>query len=105
MKVLIDENLPHELRRELQPHDVFTVQYQGWSGLKNGELLVRAAATGFDVMITMDSGVLYQQSSLPLAVIVLKAASNDMDDLRPLIPSLLEALRTISGRNIVEIGD
>lgn len=62
MKVLLDENLPHELRRELSGHEVFTVQYMGWSGVKNGLLLGRAAKAGFDVMVTMDSGVPYQQN-------------------------------------------
>jgi hypothetical protein len=60
MKVLLDENLPHALRRELPGHEVFTVQYLGWSGVKNGALLLQAAASGFDVMVTMDSGVPYQ---------------------------------------------
>jgi hypothetical protein len=50
MKVLLDENLPHELRFLLMPaHEVFTVSYLGWSALENGELLAQAAASGFDV--------------------------------------------------------
>lgn len=53
MKILLDENLPHKLRHELLGHDVFTVQYQGWSGLKNGALLAQAAASGFEAMVTM----------------------------------------------------
>jgi len=105
MKVLLDENLPNELRRELSEHDVFTVQYLGWSGLKNGVLLARAAASGFDVMVTMDSGVPYQQNlaALPVAVVVLSAVSNDVDDLRPLIPKLLEALRTLVPKSVIRI--
>ena len=46
MKVLLDENLPHDLRKLLPGHDVFTVAYLGWAGVKNGELLRRAAADG-----------------------------------------------------------
>ena len=106
MKVLLDENLPHELRGELSGHDIFTVQYLGWSGLKNGILLAQAAASGFDVLVTMDSGVPYQQNlaALPVAVIVLSAVSNDIDDLRPLIPNLLEALKSLTPRTAVRIG-
>ena len=43
MKLLLDENLPHALRRELPGHDAFTVQYMGWSRAKNGQLLAMAA--------------------------------------------------------------
>jgi predicted nuclease of predicted toxin-antitoxin system len=105
MKVLLDENLPHQLRHELNPHAVFTVQFMGWSGFKNGLLLAQAAASGFDVMITMDSGVPYQQNlaTIPLAVVVLSAVSNDIDDLRPLIPRLLEALKVLSPKSVVRI--
>ncbi|MFI5379983.1 MAG: DUF5615 family PIN-like protein [Tepidisphaerales bacterium] len=105
MKVLLDENLPHDLRHEIAGHEVFTVQYLGWSGLKNGELLAQAAAAGFDVLLTMDSGVPYQQNitTLPLAIVVLKAASNDLDDLRPLVPSLLESLRNLKSKTVVWI--
>ncbi len=105
MKVLLDENLPHALRARLPGHDVFTVQYLGWSGTKNGLLLAQAADSGFDVVVTMDSGVAYQQNraTLPLAVIVLQAASNDIDDLRPLIAPLRQALKSIRPRMVLRI--
>jgi hypothetical protein len=104
--VLLDENLPHVLRHELVGHDVFTVRFQGWSGMKNGELLRTAAAAGFDVMVTNDSGVPYQQNaaSLSLSVVVLQARSNDIEDLRPLVPRLLDALRALTPRSIVILG-
>ena len=75
MKVLLDENLPHDLRHELPGHEVFTVAYMGWSSLENGDLLSAAAAAAFDVMLTKDSGVEYQQNlpNLPLAVVVVCA--------------------------------
>jgi hypothetical protein len=105
MKVLLDENLPHELRREISGHDVFTVQFLGWSSTKNGLLLAKAAADGFDVRVTMDSGVPYQQNRerLPIALIVLSAASNDIDDLRPLLPRLRGAIKRIKPRSIVRL--
>ena len=105
MKVLLDENLPHGLRAALAGHDVFTVQYLGWSGMRNGVLLAQAATAGFDVMVTMDNGVAYQQNlaTLPVAVVVLTAASNDMADLRPLVPRLLQAIDSIAPRTIITI--
>ena len=60
MKVLLDENLPHRLRNHLGSHDVFTVRYQGWSGLKNGELLRAAENDGFDVFLTGDQTLSYE---------------------------------------------
>ncbi|MGD0541999.1 MAG: DUF5615 family PIN-like protein [Tepidisphaeraceae bacterium] len=105
MKVLLDENLPHTLRAELPGHDVFTVQYLGWSGTKNGSLWAQAADSGFDVMVTMDSGVAYQQNraTLRLAVIVLEATSNDIDDLRPLLVRLRRAIKSIKPGTVLRI--
>ena len=105
MKTLLDENLPHELRHLLTGHDVFTVAYMGWSGTKNGALLARAANDGFAAFITMDNGVAYQQnpSSLPLSVVILSAASNDISDLIPLVPALLRCLSALAPRAIVRV--
>ena len=105
MKILLDENLPHELRHHLAGHDVFTVAYMGWSGTKNGALLARAAQDGFDAFITMDNGVAYQQNpaSLPLSVVILSAPSNDISDLLPLVPELLRRLSTLSARTIARV--
>ena len=73
MRVLLDENLPHKLRSLLEGHETRTVAYQGWAGLTNGALLKAADETGFDVMITADQGIRYQQktTSYRLALIVL----------------------------------
>jgi hypothetical protein len=49
VKLLLDENLPHDLRHHLVGHEVFTVTYMGWSGTKNGALLLLAADAGFDL--------------------------------------------------------
>lgn len=105
MKVLLDENLPHQLRPLLTGHDVFTVQYLGWSGTKNGHLLTLAAAANFDLLITMDDGVPYQQNhrTLPIALIILSAPSNDLIDLLPLVPELQRLLPTIIPRSITFI--
>ena len=72
--------------------------------MKNGELLVRAAAQ-FDVFITADQNLRYQQnlSALPIAVAVLVAKSNRIETLRPLIPKLLTSLATLPARTLVQI--
>jgi predicted nuclease of predicted toxin-antitoxin system len=107
MKILLDENLPHELRRFLMPmHEVFTVTFLGWSSFDNGELLAKAAGESFDVMITKDQGIEHQQNltNLPLSVIVLQAKSNNIEDIRPLVPPLLAALGTLKPRTLTKIG-
>jgi hypothetical protein len=86
MRILLDESLPIELRSEISGHDVRYVREVGWSGLKNGELLRRAAAS-FDVLLTADQNLEHQQNinRLPIAVIVLVARSNRIEQLRPLL--------------------
>jgi hypothetical protein len=76
----------------------------GWSGLKNGPLL-RRAAQQFDVFLTVDQGVEYQQnlSALNLAIVVMVAQSNDIDDLRPLMPQVCAALEKISSGDVVRV--
>jgi hypothetical protein len=80
MKLLLDENLPHQLRHELPGHGCSTVAYMGWAGVENGDLLTRAAQAGFDALLTMDAGIPYEQNlvNLPLAVVAIRAASNDI---------------------------
>lgn len=105
MKVLLDENLPHQLRRELSGHDVFTAAYMNWSGIENGELLRLAAENGFDVVITNDRGLEYEQnlSALPVAVVVLLAKANTIEAIQPLCGPLLVALARIRACEFVKL--
>jgi predicted nuclease of predicted toxin-antitoxin system len=105
MKLLLDENLPHQLRNESPGHVCFTVAYMGWAGLENGALLARAAADGFEAVLTKDTKLQYEQNliDLPVAVVILRAASNDIDDLRPLICPLLNALKSLAPKAITHI--
>jgi hypothetical protein len=87
MRVLLDECVPRALRSDISGHEVKTVADAGWAGVKNGELL-RLAVAEFDVLITVDRNLEYQQNfeGLSLAVIVIHAPSNDITVLRPLMP-------------------
>ena len=75
MKVLLDEDLAHVLRLHLPGHEVFTVAYVGWGGLRNGELLKTAEAGGFEVFVTGDQSMRYEQnlSGRKLAIVMLSA--------------------------------
>ncbi len=106
MRLLRDECVPKALKRDLIGHDVNTVQAMGWAGTRNGALL-RLAASTFDVLLTVDQGIEYQQdvSELAIAVVILVAASNDVNDLRPLVPEVLDVVRAIRPGQIVRVGD
>jgi predicted nuclease of predicted toxin-antitoxin system len=107
MKILLDENLPHELRLLLIPmHEVFTVSYLGWSALENGDLLSQAASTGFEAPITKDQGIEHEQNmaDLPMSVVVIRAKTNKIDDIRPVVPELLSALGSLTPRSLVIVG-
>ena len=97
MRVLLDENLDWRLSRSLLGHEVHSIPRIGWSGIKNGALLSRAQAEGFEVLITMDGSLSFQQNipRFRLALIVLKAPSNRLADTQPLMPAVLAALPQI----------
>ncbi len=105
MRLLLDESLPRKLRDQLQGHDVRAVAELGWSGLRNGDLLQRAALE-FDALVTADQNLQFQQNlaTLPVAVIVLCAQHNKLESLRPLVEPLLEALSTLTPRTLLRIG-
>lgn len=107
MNVLLDENLPQDVRHLLSGHDVATVGYLGWKGVDNGELLRRAAAAGFDVVLTKDAAIEneHPRDKLPIAVIVIRARTNAIDDIRPHIPAVLLALHSLQPRTLVRIPD
>lgn len=105
MRILLDECVPRPLKRELSGHDVHTVVEMGWSGMKNGELLALMAPEKFDVFLTVDQNLSYQQNlrAMSVAVIVLIAPTNKLADLLPLMPSVHAALTTIQPSDLVEI--
>jgi len=106
MKLLLDENLPQQLRHEIAGHQCATVAYMGWNGIENGELLVQAASAGYAAIITKDANLQYEQNlaNLPIAVVVLRAPSNDIGDIRPLLPALLKALANLPAKQVTIIG-
>ncbi|OQW46287.1 MAG: hypothetical protein A4C66_06695 [Nitrospira sp. HN-bin3] len=95
MRILLDECIDRRFGKEIEGHEVITVPQAGWAGIKNGELLTRAQ-TQFDVFITVDRNLAFQQNipQFTIAVIVLQAPTNRLKDLRPLLPKLLQALPT-----------
>jgi hypothetical protein len=105
VRVLLDENLPLDLVRELAPHDVETVLGRGWGGTKNGELLRRITGE-FDVLVTMDRNLEFQQplTKFPVGVVLILARSNRMPDLIPLVPGILAAIAAVHPGELRRVG-
>ncbi|MDQ3520988.1 MAG: DUF5615 family PIN-like protein [Gemmatimonadota bacterium] len=93
-RLLLDENIPHTLRRELTGHEVRTVQYMGWAGKENGELLRAASGEGFDAIVTFDKNIPSQQNlaQRPMSIVIIDAPGRTGADLSGLVPELLETL-------------
>lgn len=104
MRLLLDECVTRKLKRDLVGHEVVTVVEAGYSGMKNGALL-RAAAGNFDVFITVDRNLPFQQNigSLQIAVLILMAQGITYLDLKPLVPEVLASLVTIQPGELVQV--
>jgi hypothetical protein len=103
MRVLLDECLPRKLVRELAGHEVITVARLGWAGLRNGDLLGRAAQE-FDVFITIDQRLVSQSwRGADLAIITLRARSNRLQDLLPLVPRIMESIENLQPGSVLVV--
>ena len=105
MKLLLDECIDRRLARELPGHLVRTVPQMGWATIKNG-LLLRLAEKEFDVFVTVDRNLSFQQHlpKFDIAVAVLRAKSNRLEDLRPLAAPLLAELGEMRSGRVTLIG-
>jgi len=104
VRVLLDECLPRRLKRELVGHDVRTAPEMLWASKKNGELLALASVE-FDVFLTSDRNLSHQLNvaSFEIAVLVLVAVSNRLEDLRPLVPRILDAIVNARPGSVSEV--
>ena len=106
MKLLLDECVTRFVKRDLVGHEVHTVEEAGLKGLENGDLL-RAATGTYDVLITVDQNLPYQQNvaGLDIAILVLAAKRNSYARLKPLLPRALKALQTIKPGEVIRIDE
>ena len=107
MKLLLDENLPRKLKRDLPGHEVFTVREMNWDGLENGELLTVVLAAGFEAVVTGDKNISYQQNFLryPIPILVLNAMDNTYETIRQFAPKIEAAISTglKAGPNLIDL--
>lgn len=94
MKLLIDENLPKRLKQDFSEHQIYTVNDMGWNRKKNGEILKLMLKEKFEVLLTFDKNLQYQQNfeRYPVSVLVLIAEDNAYSTLTPLISKIRELL-------------
>jgi len=105
MRILIDECIDERFRNSLAGHDCQTARYAGLAGLKNGELLTAAESAKFDVFLTVDQGIEYQQNlaNRNIGIIIFRAKSNRLKDLLPYVSACLVHIASIRPGQIVRI--
>ena len=106
MKVLLDECVPRKFKNHLPGHECRTVPEVGLAGKKKGELLSLAERADFQVFLTIDQGIEYEQNLAPLgiAVVLVQAASSRLADLLPHVPEILRILRAIKRGELIRVG-
>lgn len=106
MRVLIDECVPRRFKKHLSDHECHTVPEAGYSGKKNGELLLLAEKDGFDAFLTIDRGMQYQwkPAEHSIAVVLVRVKSSRLSDLLPHVPHILTTLQSIRAGEFVTIG-
>ena len=106
MRILFDHGTPAPLIPFLARHNVTKARDAGWDRLTNGDLLNAAESAGFEVLVTTDKNMRYQQNTtqLPMAVIVMLARDNTYPTLNLLTPALLEKIAVIGKGEVAEIG-
>ena len=103
-RVLFDEDMPRQLRRDLSEFEIRTVQEQGWSSVQNGELL-RRASEQFDVLVTADKNLQHQQNirAFDIGIVVVAARDTRLPHLRSLIPQLRSAIADINPGSVITV--
>jgi predicted nuclease of predicted toxin-antitoxin system len=105
VKILLDECLPVDFRHSFPHHDAHTTEWAGLKGKTNGDLLRSAEAAGYDVFLTVDQGIPHQQSPAGrrISIILIRAQTNQLEDLVPLADAILRALGTIQPGRTTEV--
>ena len=106
MKILLDESTLQKLRLLIEGHTVLTTWFQGWSGLKNGALLSAAEDTGFDLFITADQEIRYQQDFTGRRIAMLVLSTNNWGLIKARAAEIVAAIESTipAGFTFIDIG-
>ena len=105
MKTLLDECLPVDFRHSFPRHDAHSAVWTGLKGKKNGEMLQEAERSGYEVLVTVDQGIVPQPNfaARKLLIISIRSHTNQLEDLLPLAGAILKAMETMTSGQIVLI--
>lgn len=103
MRVLLDQGVPAPLRKHLAPHAVRTAYEQGWSTLKNGDLLAAAEHEGFDVLLTTDQNLKYQQKLSGRAIAILVLSTTSWPRIEKSVEKVVAAVSRIAAGDFIEV--
>ena len=105
-RVLFDENMPRKLRRDLPHLTIRTVQDEQWAGLANGQLLRRASGH-FDVLLTADQRLRFQQNvrQFDIGVVVIETVDTTLPNLRRLLPEIRDAIDRVTPGTVIVVKD
>jgi len=103
MRILFDQGTPVPLRRHLHPNPVDTVAELGWSELSNGDLIAAAEREGYDLLITTDQNLRYQQNLSERKICIIVLTTTSWPRIKRNIENVLEALNSLQGTNYVEV--
>jgi hypothetical protein len=103
MRILFDQGVPLPIRGYLEGHEVRTAAQEGWDTLKNGELLAAAETAGFDVFLTTDKNIRYQQNLSVRKIALMVLGRQQWPELRPHIRLVVEAVNTTTPGSYTEV--
>jgi hypothetical protein len=103
MKILFDQGTPVPLRRHLEEHEVQTAFEEGWSSLSNGELLSKAEEAGYQVFVTTDQNLRYQQNLRKRQIAIVVLLSTSWPRIRPRVDNIREVINAVSAGDYAEI--
>ena len=97
MKILLDECVTKHLKPFLLDHDVFTVREMDWSGVKNGKLMSQCVENHFEILLTIDKNLQYQQNleKYPITIVILNCPSSKIEDLKKFVPIFLDKVSSV----------
>jgi hypothetical protein len=104
VRVLFDQGTPAPLRNHLTGHHVSTAYEMGWGNLKNGELLEQAQIQGFEVLVTTDQNLKYQQNLTKRQIAIVVLSSTSWPRIQKVLPGIVEAISGIQPNSYAEVG-
>ena len=101
-KLLLDECVPQRVRKSLPEFEVYTTAYMGWGGIKNGKLLQLAVDNKFDLFLTTDKNLPYQQNAtkFPIVIVVFNVIKDELETILLLLPKFKQMVNNFEPNRV-----